>query len=178
MQRRWFWALPFVLALPLTLLIVVPSMAYYATVSGELRDSETGNLWQYGANVEVFNCNTLATITTGTVDAAPAAGYGTFTLDISSVSSDMPLCIEVNFIAGPNGDPGNAVKGPYPNRSDSTGDLNTGVYFTGTGPTAVSLHSISTTSVANLPPAAGGLALLAMTGVVILRRRRPRPPAA
>jgi LPXTG-motif cell wall-anchored protein len=173
MKRKWFWAIGFVLAFALALIVVAPSMAYYNTVSGELRDSKTGALWEYGGNVEVFHCSDLSVIATDSVDSAPTAGYGTFSIDISSISADTPLCIEVDFTAGPNGDPGNASKGPYADRSDDTGDLDTGVYFTGTGPTAINLQSFNTEGGANaMLPAVVGLLLLAGVSFVIIRRRQ------
>jgi hypothetical protein len=113
--------------------------AYYATVSGELRNSATNGLWEWGASIEVFNCNTLATINTATVPISTTA----FSIDVSSVSTATPLCIEVTFAPGPEGTPGNAAKGPYPDRSSNSGNLNTGVYFTGTGPNAVTVSDLT-----------------------------------
>ena len=75
------------------------AQAYYSSISGELRDSTTLGLWTHGANVELFNCNTLATITSATVDAS-----GTFNIDVSTlVTTTTPLCVEVTFADGGNG---------------------------------------------------------------------------
>lgn len=156
--------------------LLVPTSAagaWYANVTGELRDSATNALWVHGASVEVFHCTTLATINTATV----AFGNSSFSIDVSSVTSTTPLCIEVTFAAGPNGTPGNAAKGPYPDRATSSGTLNTGVYFTGTGPNAVTLTGLNASPVTTPWPlilssvivVAGLLALGA-----ILRRRAAR----
>ncbi|MCP4426374.1 MAG: hypothetical protein GY803_17925 [Chloroflexi bacterium] len=86
---------------------------------------------------------------------------------------DTPLCVEVTFSAGPGGTPGNASKGPFVDRVTNSGNLNSGVYFTGTGPTAVTLADFSQTqSSANIPAIAA--AFIALTGVsfAILRRRK------
>ena len=115
--------------------------AYYATISGELRNSDNNALWEWGADVEVFNCNTLDTIITATVPISTSM----FTMTLPSTSSARPLCVEVAFAAGPEGTPGNAAKGPYPDRSSSSGNLNTGVYFTGTGPNAVAVDNFAAT---------------------------------
>jgi hypothetical protein len=128
----------------LVIALLIPTAvaeAYYATVSGELRNSDDNALWEWGANVEVFNCNTLATINTATVPISTS----TFSIDVSGVVAATPLCIEVTFAAGPLGTPGNAAKGPYPDRSSNSGNLNTGVYFTGTGPNAVAVDHFAAT---------------------------------
>jgi hypothetical protein len=160
----------------LVIAILIPTataQAYYATVGGELRDSKTNALWTYGANVEVFNCNTLATINTATLTAPTS----TFSIDVSGVAVDTPLCIQVTFAAGPNGTPGSAAKGPYPDRLANSGNLNTGVYFTGTGPTAITLRDLSATPHAETGGLWVGLVLalvLLVSGVWILRRRAAR----
>jgi len=141
------------------MLVVDHAGAFYANVTGELRDSKANKLWEWGAIFEVFNCFTLDTINTATSPIAPNAGYGTFDIDVSSVSVSTPLCIEVNFNDGGNGKPGNAAKGPYPDRLANVGTLNTGVYFTDTGPTAVVLKSLA------VYPAANSTLLMSLTGV-------------
>ena len=145
------------------------AQAYYASVSGELRDSKTNALWTHGATVEVFNCNTLSTINTAAVGPS-----GLFSIDVSSVVVDTPLCIQVTFANGGNGTPGNAAKGPYPDRLANSGNLNTGVYFTGTGPTAITLHDLSVTPHAETSGLWAGIALvlglLVIAGWIIRRR--------
>jgi hypothetical protein len=154
-------------AIALALVLPVNTLAYYDFVSGELKDSKTGALWAYGAEVEVFNCSSLASINTATL----APGTSTFNIDVSSVSVDTPLCIEVNFAAGPEGEPGNAAKGTYPDRSDDTGTLDTGVYFTGTGPLAVTLNGVSAQSMNAWLPLALVLPLAVLGGVVYTKRK-------
>jgi hypothetical protein len=164
----------FKLSVVLIIALLIPTAAagaYYATVSGELRNSDNNALWEWGANVEVFNCNTLATINTATVPISTS----TFSIDVSSVSVATPLCIEVDFLPGPLGDPGNAAKGPYPDRSSNSGNLNTGVYFTGTGPNAVVVSDLTAApstqndNVWLLVP----VAAIALIGVWVWQRRRP-----
>lgn len=167
MKRR---SLVVLLALTMSLLSVAPAFAWYNTLTGELRDSKTGALWIHGASVEVFNCNTLATIATTIVDSS-----GVFSIDLTG-EADRPLCIEVVFNDGGNGTPGNAAKGPYPDRQSNEGTLNTGVYFTGAGPTAVVLRDLSADS-AN--PAwtivlAGVAATAAMLASGLILRKRVR----
>ena len=149
------------------------AQAYYSSISGELRDSTTSALWTHGASVELFNCNTLATISIVPVDAS-----GTFNIDISTlVTTTTPLCVNVTFAAGGNGTPGSAAKGPYPDRTASSGTLNTGVYFTGTGPNVITLSELSAASHAET----GGLwvGLVAALGLLVLGgwiwRRRAMP---
>ena len=166
----------FRLIVVLVITILIPTataQAYYAAVSGELRDSATNALWVHGATVEVFNCNTLATINSATVTAPNS----TFNIDVSSVTTVTPLCVEVTFAAGPNGTPGNATKGPYPDRATNGGTLNTGVYFTGTGPTAITLRDLSVTSHAELNGLWVILILAAgafLSGALWLRRQAQR----
>jgi len=148
-------------------LVPMSALAYYDWITGELRDSKTGAIWQYGADVEVFNCNTLTTIATQTVGSS-----GVFSINISTVGTPTPLCIEVVFHPGPNGTPGNAAKGPYPDRSSSTGTLNTGVYFTGTGPTAITLTELSARSSASALPILAVAAVLLIGSLAVIRRRR------
>jgi hypothetical protein len=139
MQKK-LWAILFTFVV--SMLFAVPALAYYSSISGELRDSKTGALWTQGANVEVYNCNTLATIDTAVVDSS-----GVFSISLPvTYTSAVPICVEVIFNDGGNGAPGNAAKGPYPDRSTSLGGLNTGVYFTGTGPTAIVLKEASAQS--------------------------------
>jgi len=149
------------------------AQAYYGTLTGELRDSMTLGLWTHGANVELFNCNTLATITSATVDAS-----GTFNIDVSTlVTTTTPLCVEVTFADGGKGIPGNAAKGPYTDRASGSGNLNTGVYFTGTGPNAITLRDLSATPHAETGGLGVGLAFalgLLVLGGWIMRRRAAR----
>jgi hypothetical protein len=160
----------------LVIAILIPTataQAYYAAVSGELRDSATNALWVYGATVEVFNCNTLVTINTATLTAPTSA----FNIDVSSVATPTPLCIQVTFAAGPNGTPGNAAKGPYPDRLANSGTLNTGVYFTGTGPTAITLRDLSATPHAETGGLWVGIVFalgLLVSGGWFMRRRAAR----
>jgi hypothetical protein len=158
--------------LVLILLAVRPVAAYYTSVYGELRDSKTGALWTHGAAVEVYNCFTLATIATDTVGVS-----GTFNIAIPGPPSpDEPLCIQVVFNIGPEGKPGNAVKGPYPNRAadGDQGQLNTGVYFTGTGPLAVTLASFGASGGGGMPVflIAAVFLLVGGASLVAVRRRR------
>ncbi len=143
--------------------------AFYATLSGELRDSKTNALWTHGADVEVFNCNTFSTIVTTTVGVS-----GQFTVDVSSVGATTGLCINVSFHDGGTGIPGDAAKGPYVDRLANGGNLNTGVYFTGTGPTAITLKSLDARSEDSSPALwIGSLLIMGITlGIIALRRRR------
>jgi hypothetical protein len=158
----------------LVLALLIPTatvQAYYASVTGELRDSSTNALWAYGANIEVFNCNTLATIS-GIVPLAP--GTSTFNINISSVAVDTPLCIEVTFLPGPSGTPGSAAKGPYPDRLANSGTLNTGTYFTGTGPLAITLRDLNATTAPTPWPLilAAVIVAAAMLALSLVLRRR------
>jgi hypothetical protein len=147
--------------------------AYYALVTGELRDSATNALWVHGASVEVFNCNTLATINTATVTAPDS----TFSIDVSDVTTATPLCIEVVFAAGLDGTPGNAAKGPYADRITNSGTLNTGVYFTGTGPTAITLRDLNASTVVTPWPLILAAVIVVATTValgLVFRRRAVR----
>jgi hypothetical protein len=156
------------------LAVVSPAGAYYSNVIGELRDDKNHDLWAYGAAVEVYNCLTLQTINTTTVPLAPNPGYGVFNVDVSMVSADTSLCIEVVFYPGPDGTPGNAAKGPYLDRSTNSGTLNTGVYFTGTGPTAVVLKSLAVSPSADstMMMSLIGLSLMVAVGFAILIRKK------
>ena len=167
-MRRKEITLALVIALAALLLLATMTLAYYSSVTGELRNSKDNALWTHGADVEVFNCNTLTTIATQTVGSS-----GTFNIDISSVSSKTPLCIEVTFHAGPDGTPGNAAKGTFADRSTSSGTLDTGVYFTGTGPNAVTLTNITARSANTWLPVGlvVGLSVLALGALFVLRKR-------
>ena len=161
-----------VIAAILVLALLIPTAtagAWYSNVIGELRDSSTNALWGHGASVEVFNCNTLDTIV-----IAPVGASGTFDIDISSVTTTTPLCIEVTFADGGNGIPGNAAKGPYPDRSTSSGTLNTGVYFTGTGPLAITLRDLTATTAPTPWPLilAAVIVVAAMLALSLVLRRR------
>lgn len=165
--------LAIIVAAVLITIMLLPeaTSAYYSNVIGQARDSKTGSPWVHGGSVEVFNCNTLANIANGSLDS-----NGQFDISLGSYTGpDRPLCIEITFNNGGNGTPGNASKGPFADRSGSTGTLDTGVYFTGTGPTVVTMSDVrvsTSTSRAGLPfAAAAGLAALA-AGAAILRRRR------
>jgi hypothetical protein len=146
------------------------AQAYYALVTGELRESQSNALWAYGANVEVFNCNTLATINTATL----APGTSTFSINVSSVAVDTPLCIEVTFLPGPSGTPGSAAKGPYSDRLANSGTLNTGTYFTGTGPLAITLRDLNATTTLTPWPLilAAVIVVAAMLALSLVLRRR------
>ncbi|MCP4426190.1 MAG: hypothetical protein GY803_16995, partial [Chloroflexi bacterium] len=102
MKKKHLLAVTLLIALLATFFIPSPTSAYYSAISGELRNSKDNALWTHGASIEVFHCSTLASIATAT---APA---GTFSIDISFVMADTPLCVEVTFSAGPDGTPGNA----------------------------------------------------------------------
>ncbi len=143
--------------------------AFYSTLSGELRDSKTGALWTHGADVEVFNCNDYSTIVTTTVDFS-----GQFTVSLPIITTTTGLCVNVSFYYGGTGTPGDAAKGPYPDRSGYSGNLDTGVYFTGTGPTAITLKSLDARSEDSSPALwIGSLLILVITlGIIALRRRR------
>ena len=145
------------------------AQADYSALTGELRNSATNALWTYGASAELFNCNTLATIITSPVDSS-----GLFTITIpNTVTVPVALCIDVTFNAGLNGKPGNAAKGPYPDRSGNTGVLNTGAYFTGTGPNAITLRDLNATSVTPWPLIlAAVIVLAAMLALGLMLRRR------
>ena len=159
-------AIPVMLVIIFLVIVVTPISAYYSTITGELRNSKDNALWTNGASIEVFHCSTLTTIATGT---APA---GTFSIDISSVSADTPLCVEVTFSAGANGTPGNAAKGPFVDRAANSGTLDSGVYFTGTGPTAVTLADFTPApTTANLPMIAAAFIMLGSASYILLRRR-------
>jgi hypothetical protein len=169
MKRRFL----LILAVLLAALLLAPTLAiaYYGSVTGELRDSDTGQPWQYGGTVEIWNCNTLNTIITQVVPS----GVYTFNIGISTVvTTPTALCVEVAFSPGPLGTPGNAAGGPFPDRASSAGILNTGVYFTGTGPTAITLANVTARSANRWLPV--GLAAVALVGVggglLALRRRR------
>jgi hypothetical protein len=146
------------------------AQADYSAVSGELRNSATNALWTYGASAELFNCNTLATIITAPVDSS-----GVFTITIpATVTVPVALCIDVTFNTGPNGKPGNAAKGPYPDRSSNSGTLNTGVYFTGTGPNAITLRDLNATTTLTPWPLilAAVIVVAAMLVLGLMLRRR------
>jgi hypothetical protein len=162
-----------VLIVILVVAMLIPTAAaeaYYANVTGELRESSTNALWIHGASIDVFNCNTLVSINTGTVPF----GSSTFDINISGVAIDTPLCIEVTFAAGPNGTPGNAAKGPYADRNANSGTLNTGVYFTGTGPNAITLRDLSAESAATPWPLilAAVIVAAAMLALGLMLRRQ------
>ena len=72
------------------------------------------------------------------------------------------------------GTPGNAAKGPYLDRSSNTGTLKTGVYFTGTGPTAVTLRDLSADSAVTPWPLilAAVIVVAAMLALSLILRRR------
>lgn len=159
----------------IVIMVSVPSAgAYYSSVTGELRNDKNQDLWAYGASVEVYDCQYLTTINTAIVPAAPAVGFGVFSIDVSMVDKNTPLCIQVVFYPGPDGTPGNSVKGPYPDRSSSSGTLNTGVYFTGTGPTAVVLKDLAVSTSANSPMllAVAGASLVAAIGFAVYTRKK------
>lgn len=162
------------IALVALLLLATMTLAYYSNVIGELRNSKDNALWTHGADVEVFNCSSMTTIATQTVGSS-----GTFDIDISSISSDTPLCIEVTFHAGPAGTPGNAAKGTFVDRANSgtppaDPTLNTGVYLTGTGPNAVTLTNITARSANTWLPVGlvVGFSVLALGALFVLRKRR------
>ena len=144
------------------------AQADYSALTGQLRNSATNALWAYGASAELFNCNTLATIITTPVDSS-----GLFTITIpNTVTVPVALCIDVTFNAGLTGKPGNAAKGPYPDRSGNTGVLNTGAYFTGTGPNAITLRDLNATSVTPWPLIlAAVIVLAAMLALGLMLRR-------
>jgi hypothetical protein len=158
-------------AILLATLLFVPmyALAYYDNVTGALYDVKTQQPWEHGAEVEVWHCYSLATIATDTL----GTGEYTFSIDISGISADTPLCIEVDFLAGPDGDPGKEAKGPYPDRSDDGGDLDTGAYFAGSGPNAVTLTDANAGSPSVwLPVALAACLLVGVGGALLLRRRR------
>lgn len=166
MNKKFILIAIFVIALIPTAI----AEAYYAYVSGELRDSATNAPWVHGASVEVFNCNTLDPVAVSTV-VSPTS---TFSIGVSGVAVDTPLCIEVTFAAGPNGKPGSAAKGPYADRSTNSGTLNTGVYFTGTGPNAITLRDLNATNTMTPWPLilAAVIVAAAMLALGLMLRRR------
>jgi hypothetical protein len=153
------------------LFIPVSALAHYDTISGELYDVKTQQPWQWGAEVEVWNCFSMVTIATKTVGPTTH----TFSIDISSVTADTPLCVEVDFNPGSYGGsgPGNEAKGPYADRSSNSGNLDTGVYLAGCGPTAVTLADANAGSPnVWLPVALAASLLVGVGGALLLRRRR------
>jgi hypothetical protein len=149
-----------------SLLMAIPALAaQYTSVTGELRDDKTHALWTYGADVEVFDCNTFATLGTQSTNT------GTFNITITPSGINRAACVNVDFCAGPNGKPGDAAKGPFIDRtSGSGGTLNTGVYFTGTGPTAVGVEKFIAHSSNWLWLVTGSAILLAAAGLFVFLR--------
>jgi hypothetical protein len=158
--------------LVLTLLAVRPAAAYYVNVTGELRDSKTGALWTHNATVYIFDCGT------GDDIVAPILindGSGTFFEPLPTVTppDNQMICVEVVFGFGGVGTPGNATKGPFVNRQSSAGNLDTGVYFTGTGPLAVTLASFGASTGGSIPLLFAVIFLLVVgASLVAVRRRR------
>ena len=159
------------LVLGLSLMFATLALAHYSSVIGELRDTKTQALWQWGGTVNVFNCFTGVSL--GTQVLPP--GSSSFNIPIAPPIGYVPICIEVDF-ATCSGcpDPGNAAKGIYPSFDSTSGTLDTGPYFAGTGPNAVTLTNITARSANTWLPVGlvAGLSVLALGALFALRKRR------
>jgi len=159
------------LVLGLSLMFATLALAHYSNVIGELRDIKTQALWQWGGTVNVFNCFTGGTL--GTQVLPP--GFSSFNISITPPAGYAPICIEVDFATCTScPDPGNAAKGIYPSFDSTSGILDTGPYFTGTGPNAVTLTNITARSANTWLPVGlvAGLSVLALGALFVLRKRR------
>jgi len=135
------------LALLLALVTVGTVFAHYSSVKGEIRDGKTQAAWAHGAEVLVFNCNSGDELASTTL----SAGTSTFDLSVSLPAGYVPICVQVTFTceesSGCSGSPGSAAKGPFPSfESSSSGTLDTGSYFSNSGPTAVELSAFGASS--------------------------------
>jgi hypothetical protein len=130
----------FIIAVLVSLLLPgAPGRAYYIGVNGELRENQTGDYWEQGATVRIFNCLTLQTIATGPVETVEQINYGTFEIAIPPSIENRTLCVEVDFDRTTANNPPNFVKGPFLDDQASSGILTTGVYSAFTNPIYVRL---------------------------------------
>jgi hypothetical protein len=168
MNRRAL--LPISAFLILAFVFTIPAFAYYSSLTGELRDSVTGELWTHGATVEVLQCPPV----NAPVASVPVDNSGTFTIGLpDDFSGDVMLCVRVVFNDAPNGTPATMMKGPFLNTPDEEGELDTGVYFANTGPNAVTLQRVEASADSGFP-AIGLLGVVVLGGLSFagLRRRR------
>jgi hypothetical protein len=133
--------LPLLLAIVLVIVSAAgaPALSFYIGVSGELRDNPTGNLWEHGGSVRVFNCATLQTIASDTVERSDQTPYGVFEVAIPPASEGRTLCVQVDFRNSPTDEPASFIKGPFADGPNNVGILNTGVYSSMTNPVNVRL---------------------------------------
>jgi hypothetical protein len=164
-----------------SLLFTVPAFAHYGTISGSLKDGKTFSDWNNGAYVEAFNCNTGFVLGSQTIAQYEGAGSSDFSFALTYEDPSLnyiPICVLVQFsCAGcsasnlyPEG-PGQDSDGPFPNDTDTTGDLATGLFFADTGPEAVTMAGLSGTSGLALM---GVLPLAAVAGLGAVKLNRKK----
>ncbi len=148
----------------LALAMVTTVLAEYSSVTGEVHDSKTGELWQYGGEIYVYNCAEPTALITDTFT------NGTFDIGTFDSSAASRLCIDIFFNGGSEGTPD--PKYLYrPN--DGDGELNLGIIYTDTGPNAVTFTALSASSNAWLPAGiVAGVSVLVLGTLIVLRKRR------
>jgi hypothetical protein len=167
MNRRAIISL--VLVSIMALIYVLPAGAYYASATGQLRDSLTGEPWTWGAQISVVNCNSGNTV------AGPftVGDTGAFTIDLTTVNLPR-LCFQIDFNEASNGEPLTQPAGPIDNTSASgghSGTLGLGDIYTNTGPNAVTLQQV-TTSAGSFAPALLALSTIVLGAVSLVAIRR------
>jgi hypothetical protein len=143
-----------VLILVIVLMVAAsPAAAWYNSVTGEIRDNDTGQLWEYGATVIVYDCaDSIPKTSTYNVSTPPWVGYGTFDIPLSPAFQTVEnICIEIDFEPVNGYDPGKRILW-IPNDSGGSGvPLDVGTIYTNTGPTAVVLSGFTASPASNQP---------------------------
>ena len=161
------------IALVALLLLATMALAYYSSVTGELRDYKTAGLWQYGGTVAIINCSDGTVITSQVL----ADGVSSFNIALSDPVGFQLMCVQVTFRL-PDDSNGQTVVEIYPNigsgiGGSDEGSLDAGVFWSDTGPNAVTLTNITARSANTWLPVGlvAGLSVLAMGALFTLRKR-------
>lgn len=160
----------FTLVLVLSLVIAVPALGAYSNLVGAVYSGTSGGTpWTHGGTVTVYFLNSSDQLEACGSDHLDASGN--YSVDLSSCGASMLHIVQLDITAAANGDPDSQVRAFY---NTGTGDLSM-YWYTNSGPTAVTLQSLTATQAGGNWLAPGVLAaLIALAGSAIYAFRRTR----
>jgi LPXTG-motif cell wall-anchored protein len=170
MKRKAIFVLLIVCAFSLG--ATIPAAAYFTNVTGELLlDPSSTEPWTLGATLQVFyHCNSTPVLQ---VTEVLPAGDSTFDIPLPAPTGATRMCVTVDFNEGPGGDPPSQQSAEISNSLDASGAYGPLVFYSNTGPAAVTLQQLSATAGSGSPLLlAAGVMLLGALSLVAVRRSR------
>lgn len=158
------------LVVVLSLVVTFPALGVYSTLIGAVYSGSSGDTpWTHGGKVTVYFVDNVGVLQPCGSDELDA--NGAYSVDLSACGTDVLHIAQLDVYASTGGDPDSQVRAFY---NSGEGDLSM-YWYTYTGPTAVSLQSLTATPAHGSRLAAGLLAILiALGGTALFSRRRLR----